>query len=95
MRNAVMSGYAAATLVVEAPWRSGARSQARLALEHGRPVILPVDMLVHDWARDYARRPGVHVVHGAGEMLDVANELIKEANTSPEALPESPRLAWT
>lgn len=95
MRNAVMSGYAAATLVVEAPWRSGARSQARLALEHGRPVILPVEMLVHDWARDYARRPGVHVVLGAKEMLDVANELIKEANISPDALPEGPQFAWT
>ena len=95
MRNAVMSGYAAATLVVEAPWRSGARSQARLALEHGRPVILPVDMLVHDWARDFARRAGVHVVHGAKELLDVANELIREANISPDALPEGPRLAWT
>ncbi|WP_196449157.1 DNA-processing protein DprA [Planomonospora sp. ID82291] len=31
MRNAVMSGYAAATVVVEAPWKSGARIQARLA----------------------------------------------------------------
>ena len=37
MRNAVMSGYAAATVVVEAAYGSGARMQARLALEHGRP----------------------------------------------------------
>ena len=38
MRNAVMSGFARATVVIEASHTSGARMQARLALEHGRPV---------------------------------------------------------
>lgn len=51
MRNAVMSGYAAATVVVEAAWRSGARMQARLALEHGRPVFLLDSLLQHEWHR--------------------------------------------
>ena len=40
MRNAVMSGISRATVVVEASYTSGARMQARLALEHGRPVVL-------------------------------------------------------
>ncbi len=40
MRNAVMSGLSLATVVVEAGETSGARTQARLALAHGRPVFL-------------------------------------------------------
>jgi predicted Rossmann fold nucleotide-binding protein DprA/Smf involved in DNA uptake len=40
MRNATMSGYGMATVVVEAGEHSGARAQARMAVEHGRPVIL-------------------------------------------------------
>ncbi|WP_328854453.1 DNA-protecting protein DprA [Microbispora hainanensis] len=90
MRNAVMSGYAAATVVVEAPWKSGARIQARLALEHGRPVIMPDQLLEHDWARDYAKKPGVHVVASLGELLDVVEGLISELSTGPDSLPEIP-----
>lgn len=69
MRNAVMSGYAAATVVVEAAYRSGARMQARLALEHGRPVFLMKDLMEHDWARAFAERPGAYVVSTADEVL--------------------------
>lgn len=47
MRNAVMSGYALATIVVEAAYRSGARMQARLALQHGRHVFLMRSLLEH------------------------------------------------
>jgi DNA processing protein len=76
MRNAVMSGYAAATVVVEAAWKSGARMQARLALEHGRPVFLLRSLLNHDWARDYAERPGVTVVDEADDVLARLDELM-------------------
>jgi DNA processing protein len=76
MRNAVMSGYAAATVVVEAAYRSGARMQARLALEHGRPVFLLDSLLDHDWAQEYALRPGAHVVHDAQEVLAVLDEIL-------------------
>lgn len=69
MRNAVMSGYAAATVVVEAGYRSGARIQARLALEHRRPVFLLDTLLEHDWARDFADRPGTRVVRNAADVL--------------------------
>jgi DNA processing protein len=75
MRNAVMSGYAAATVVVEAPAKSGARAQARLALEHGRPVFLLDTVLIHEWAREYARRPGATVVSSADEVLMLLDEL--------------------
>ncbi|MHB1615508.1 MAG: DNA-processing protein DprA [Actinomycetes bacterium] len=76
MRNAVMSGYAAATVVVEAAYRSGARMQARLALEHGRPVFLLDTLLEHEWARSYARRPGTYVVRDAGEVLATLDEVL-------------------
>jgi DNA processing protein len=70
MRNAVMSGYGAATVVVEASWKSGAKMQARLALEHGRIVFLWKSLLEHDWARAYAERPGAHVVESADDVLE-------------------------
>lgn len=69
MRNAVMSGYAAATVVVEANWTSGARMQARLALEHGRRVFLLDSLLELDWARDYAKRSGASVVRDLDELV--------------------------
>ena len=52
MSNATMSGYGLATVVVEAGEHSGARAQARMALEHGRPVIL-TDLVAdrNEWAQ--------------------------------------------
>lgn len=82
MRNAVMSGYAAATVVIEASHRSGARMQARLALEHSRPVLLMSTLLEHDWARDYAERPGTHVVENSEQILDRLDDLL----ATPESL---------
>lgn len=81
MRNAVMSGYAAATVVVEAGWKSGARIQARMALQHGRPVVLTDQLLQHDWARAFAENPGVHVVRGTAELLDVIEEILGQMPT--------------
>jgi len=75
MRNAVMSGIARATVVVEATYTSGARMQARLALEHGRPVVLMESLLEHEWARDYAERPGVRVVAEVAEVVDHLDRL--------------------
>ena len=62
--------------MVEAAYRSGARMQARLALEHGRPVFLLSSLMDHDWAQDYARRPGAYVVHNALEVLAILDEVL-------------------
>jgi DNA processing protein len=78
MRNAVMSGCALATVVVEAAYRSGARMQARLALQHGRHVFLMRSLLEHDWARDYAERPGVTVVETADDVFAGLQRLASE-----------------
>jgi DNA processing protein len=84
MRNAVMSGYALATVVVEAAYRSGARMQARLALQHGRHVFLLRSLLDHDWAQGYAARPGVTVVDNADDVFAGLQRLA----------PESTDLVW-
>ncbi|PWF27093.1 DNA-processing protein DprA [Ancrocorticia populi] len=40
MRNATMSAYGQASIIVEASEKSGTRHQARQAVRHGRPLIL-------------------------------------------------------
>jgi DNA processing protein len=75
MRNVVMSGLALGTVVIEASHTSGAKMQARFALEHGRPVFLLESLLEHEWAREYAERPGAHVVGGADEVIERVERL--------------------
>lgn len=75
MRNAVMSGMALGTVVVEASERSGARTQARLALAHGRPVFLLRSLLTQSWARECAERPGTHVIGSPAELTAVLERL--------------------
>jgi DNA processing protein len=90
MRNAVMSGYAGATVVVEAGSKSGARIQARLALQHGRPVILTDQVMRQDWARAFADNPGVHVAQGIAELLETVDMILQRspANLGMESFPE-------
>jgi len=75
MRNAVMSGLSLASVVVEASERSGSRVQARLALEHGRPVFLPSELLEQEWARRLAKRPGAHVFRAPQEITATVERL--------------------
>jgi DNA processing protein len=76
LRNATMSGYGRATIVVEAGETSGARIQARVGVEHGRPVILR-DRVVqaNEWAAALQHRPGVHIVSSVDEALGVVAAL--------------------
>lgn len=71
MRNAVMSGYGRATVVVEAGEQSGARAQARMAVEHGRPVVLTDQVVTaNEWAKGLVERPGVFVARGMTEAME-------------------------
>jgi DNA processing protein len=81
LRNAVMSGMALATVIVEASPTSGARIQARRALAHGRPVFLRRSLLSQPWAQELAQRPGAHVVASLSEITDLIERL-----TSSESL---------
>lgn len=77
MRNATMSGYGLATVVVEAGERSGARAQTRMAVEHGRQVIL-TDRVVarNEWARALLGRPGVHVGSSVDSVLAKVEQIM-------------------
>jgi DNA processing protein len=75
LRNAVMSGLALATFVVEAAHTSGARTQVRSALAHGRPVLLASTLLDQKWAQDLRGRPGVHVIRSRSELTEVLARL--------------------
>jgi DNA processing protein len=75
MRNALMSGLARATVIVEASQTSGARTQARFALAHGRPVFLSAPLLSQRWANELAARPGTHVVESAEEITSALDRL--------------------
>ncbi len=77
MRNAVMSGYSRATIVVEAGEHSGARIQARQAIAHGRPVIL-TDLVVRNnkWPAELIDRPGVHVAGSTAEVIAAAEHVV-------------------
>jgi DNA processing protein len=61
-RNITMSGLGQGTVVIEASATSGAKMQARLALEHGKKVFL-LESLVdeREWARSYLERGAVKV----------------------------------
>lgn len=87
MRNATMSGYGIATVVVEAGEQSGARAQARMAVEHGRPVIL-TDLVVskNTWAQALVNRPGVRVAEGLADVMVAIDEIISDREAITSAL---------
>jgi len=61
-RNVVMSGLSQGSVVIEASSTSGAKMQARLALEHGRRVFLLQSLVEeHTWARTYVGRGAIPV----------------------------------
>jgi DNA protecting protein DprA len=79
MRNVTMSGMGRASIIVEAGERSGTRIQARVAVEHGRPVIL-TDLVVRTtkWGKELQRRPGVYVAGSTTEVMDIVAQLVNE-----------------
>lgn len=65
-----MSGMAIGTVVIEASKTSGAKMQARLALEHGKRLFLVESLVMHEpWAREYAKRPGATVVQSVDDVM--------------------------
>lgn len=82
MRNAVMSGYGRATLVVEAGEQSGARAQARMAVEHGRPVILTDQVAQgNEWAKRLIGRPSVYVASSVDELMGYVEQALNVEDT--------------
>lgn len=68
-RNVVTSGMGQGTVVIEATATSGAKMQARLAMEHGKLVFLIASLVEeHRWAQTYAAR-GAIVVKDVDDVL--------------------------
>lgn len=87
MRNAVMSGFGFATIVVEAGEQSGARIQARKAVAHGRPVIL-TDLVTaaNKWPHELIGQPGVHVANGPAEIMAIVESIVAGRDEVAELL---------
>ncbi len=84
MRNVVMSGLGFGTVVIEASSTSGAKMQARLALEHGKRVFLLRSLVMsQEWATKYADRPGAEVVDSVD---DIVSSLIPMSASGAEQL---------
>lgn len=69
-RNVVMSGLGQGTVVIEASSTSGAKMQARFAIEHGKQVFLVKSLVTGQaWARRYLTRPGVTEVEDVADIV--------------------------
>jgi len=92
MRNATMSGYALATVVIAAAEKSGTRHQVRAALKHGRPVIVcPQVAAQTTWGKALADDPlaDVEVAHSPDEVV----RLLTESLTLPPGILPDAQLA--
>ena len=73
-RNVVMSGLCQGTVVIEASNTSGAKMQARLALEHGKQVFLVHSLVTSQpWAAKYVASRGAIEV---STVEDVTSRLL-------------------
>lgn len=81
-RNVVMSGISQGTVVIEASSTSGAKMQARLAIEHGKKVFLVRSLVTSQpWASDYVQKRGAIEVTDVDEVITrlAAPERVREA----------------
>ncbi len=70
LRNVVTSGLGQGTVVVEASGTSGAKMQARRAIEQGKQVFLLKSLVTeHEWARRYLSRARVYEVADVDDII--------------------------
>jgi len=84
-RNVVMSGIAQGTVVVEASSTSGARMQARFAIEHGKRVFLLRSLVTSQpWAQKFVRDRGAIEAASVEEILShlAAPERIRDVTSA-------------
>lgn len=91
MRNATMSAYGRATIVVEAGEQSGARIQARLAVAHGRPVVL-MDAVVRgtNWGAKLRDQPGVYLADTPDQAVDQVEQIMDSDDAIADLLADLP-----
>lgn len=87
-RNVVTSGISQGTVVIEASSTSGAKMQARLAIEHGKKVFLVRSLVASQpWASDYVHRRGAIEVADVDEVITrlAAPERVRQATEQQQA----------
>jgi DNA processing protein len=97
-RNVVTSGMSQGTVVIEASATSGAKMQARLAIEHGKQVFLLHSLVTErEWAQRYLERPRVHEVSDVADILRLLRPAAEQRNRAMERvqLPLTLFLRWT
>ena len=88
-RNVVTSGITQGTVVIEATSTSGAKMQARLALEHGKKVFLIRSLVTtQPWAKDYVNKRGAIEVDSVDEVSArlAAPERVRQATDQQQQL---------
>ena len=84
-RNVVTSGMSQGTVVIEASATSGAKMQARLAIEHGKQVFLLYSLVTErEWARTYLARPRVHEVSDVADIVRLLRPAAEQRNRAME-----------
>lgn len=88
-RNVVTSGISQGTIVVEATSTSGAKMQARIALDHGKKVFLIHSLVTSQpWAMDYVGQRGAIEVADVDEVSSqlAAPERVRQATEQQHQL---------
>lgn len=88
VRNRIIAGLAAGTVVVEAGWRSGARRTASDALLLGRPVMAvpgPVTSALSAGCHRLLREPGITAVTTAEEVVEEVGRIGVDLAPPPDA----------
>jgi DNA processing protein len=88
-RNIVTSGISQGTIVIEATSTSGAKMQARIALDHGKKVFLIRSLVTsQSWARDYVGKRGAIEVDDVDEVSTqlAAPDRVRQATEQQQQL---------
>ena len=84
MRNATMSGYSSVSVIIQAREHSGTRIQGRVAVGHGRSVILSSQVAkCTEWGAALSEKPGVFVARDVDNAIELA---IRYSSRVPDEL---------